>query len=266
MGQILAGLTLDFVVLATGVVLYVIAAHWVGRWAMFPVFVIAWLGLLVNAGALSLLEYNSAFVILRHLALPATLAVAFTALAALWAERTRAFRKTLGYGFGGAAFSAYALPVIALLIAGTVPRHFPCTLPSLESSVPTETIAEVGTSGFFSNTCPVPVATEFELARPYGSIGMFWWGSPHRLYIVGEGQDGGSLTIRGARVEQYSANRQDSPLGRYTSRITFPVETYVPGATAEAFTIEVSRDGRPLEELDLKYVPQQCTCAVYDTL
>ena len=67
--------TIDFLILASAAVLYAVLQRRYGRWASLRVFLLAWLGLLGNRDAYSLLEYNSVATVLRHLAPAATISV-----------------------------------------------------------------------------------------------------------------------------------------------------------------------------------------------
>jgi hypothetical protein len=261
--------TIDFVILASAAVVYAVLQRRYGKWAPLRVFLLAWLCLLANADAFSLLEYNSIATILRHLAPGATVKVVFMLAVMLWAQRGAAWSrgKLLAWGVGGAAGAAYLVPVIAIVTLGNIPSHHPCNLPSLESTVPSRAIEQIGAERYFEDTCPVPVATEIVLERPYGSIRMKWWGSPHRLYMVGEATDGSPLRFGGSRVEEYRPNTPGTFLDAFSHRITFNVENYVGNPPPEAFAIEVFGAAlEPLERLDLRYVPQRCTCATYDSL
>jgi hypothetical protein len=260
--------TIHFLILVSAAVVYAVLQRRYGRWAPLRVFLLAWLALLANADAYSLLEYNSVATILRHLAPGATVSVAFMIVVVLLAQRGAASRaKLLTWGVGGAAIAAYVFPIIAIVTLGNIPIHQPCNLPSLELTLPSRTIDEIGTEGFFETTCLVPVTTELELERPCGTIHLKWWGSPHRLYIVGRGTDGSPLRFGGSRVDEYRPNTPGTFLDAFSHRITFNVENFVGEPPPEAFTIEVfGAAPEPLEQLDWRYVPQRCTCATYDSL
>lgn len=140
-----------------------------------------------------------------------------------------------------------------------IPNYYPCNLPSLESSIKGRTLSEVGTSGYFDDRCPAPIASEIEFERPYGTIRVHWWGSPHRLYMEGGSTEGGSLDFRGPRVEEFQANRPDSILAGYTHRITFSGRHYM-DSESERVTLEVYGDGVLRESVDFRYVPIRCEC------
>ena len=108
---------------------------------------------------------------------------------------------------------------------------------------------------------PIPQEARFE--REYGFIQVFWWGSPHRLYMVAKAADGRPLIIAGSRVERFEARESDDLLSGYTNRVTFAESSVADSSVAESFGIEVRDGGELKEELKLRYVPKQCTC-VYD--
>ena len=259
--------TIDWLILAGAAVAYALLQRRFGRWALLA-FGPAWLGLIANGDAIALLEYNSVATILRHLAPGATFRVAFMIIAVLLAQRGgTSLRKLLWWGLGGATVGAFVLPIVAILTLGNIPMHQPCNLPSLESTLPSRTIEEIGTEGFFESTCPVPVATELEFVRPYGTIRMKWWGSPHRLYMVGRATDGSALRFGGPRVEVYTPNTPGTFLDAFTHRIRFQVNDFVGTPSPETLAVDVfGTASDPLEQLDLRYVPQSCTCAIYDSL
>src|SRR5262245_42540490 len=150
------------------------------------------------------------------------------------------------------------------LLTGCSPRVV-CNIPSLESTVPSETIKETGRGFFFSPKCATSVAAEQEFTRAYGTIQMLWWGDPHRLYIMARARDGTPSTIRGPRVEVFSSDR--APLARFDHRITFQVNDFDVNPSSERFVFEVLGETRePIERLEMTYVPQRCTCASYDSL
>src|SRR5262245_13577413 len=113
-----------------------------------------------------------------------------------------------------------------------------CNIPSMASTVPSETIKETGRGLFFSPKCATSIAAEQEFPRTYGTIRMMWWGDPHRLYIIARAHDGTPLTIRGPRVEDYSTDRGPSPLKRFDHRITFQVNQYDVDPSSETFAFE----------------------------
>jgi hypothetical protein len=96
--------------------------------------------------------------------------------------------------------------------------------------------------------------------REYGDIQMYWWGSPHRLYMVGSTAAGRPLTFGGPRVEQFRVREPATFLAGYTSRVTFVESSFADAGAAETFSIEVRDDGELREEIELRYVPKPCTC------
>jgi hypothetical protein len=140
-----------------------------------------------------------------------------------------------------------------------------CNIPSLKSGIPSKTTRHVG--GPFGPRCSESIASKQRFPRGYGTIRMRWWGSQHRLYIVGWANDGTPLTFRGARVEEYSAKRWYSPTAKYSHRITFPVYEYAGNPSSETFALEVlGKDLQLIERLEMTYAPKQCTCRDYDSL
>ena len=140
-----------------------------------------------------------------------------------------------------------------------------CNIPSLASPVPIETLRRV--SGPFGPTCSATIASKQRLDREYGTIRMRWWGSPHRLYLVGQARDGTPLTFGGPRIEEYSSKQWYSPTAGYSHRITFPVNSYDVNPSSETFVLEVlSEDLELVERLVMTYVPEQCTCKEYESL
>jgi hypothetical protein len=163
--------------------------------------------------------------------------------------------------------SAIVLLLFGLFVAVSLsdrPRY-PCNVPSLESNIPMTTVTAVPRPHYFVESCPMPIPQEARFEREYGFIQVFWWGSPHRLYMAAKAADGRPLVIDGSRVERFEARGSDDLLSGYTNRVTFVESSIADSAAAETFTIEV-RDGSQLrEEIELRYVPRQCTC-VYDPL
>ena len=146
-----------------------------------------------------------------------------------------------------------------------IPNYYPCSLPSLESPIPSTTLEEVGTSGYFEDQCPAPIPSVMEFERSYGTIRMHWWGSPHRLYMVGTTADGVSLDFGGSRVEPFEANWAGSLLADYSNRVTFSGGSYIE-STSEQVLLEVYDGGALLERLELRYVPIRCECVASEGL
>ena len=174
-------------------------------------------------------------------------------------------------GFVGATMAAYGFPLIYLTLAHRVPieqRH--CNLPTLEASIPSTTLAEIGTMGFLSARCPVPLPTELEFERSYGVIGMRWGTASHRLYAFGRTADGQPLTIGGDRFDEI-VSPQRSPSPEYSHVRNFGQTRYhgdPPGTQTtvrpQTFFLAVSRaDGQILEEIEFTYGSRPCTCAYY---
>lgn len=109
----------------------------------------------------------------------------------------------------------------------------------------------------------MPIPQEATLEREYGVLHLFWWGSPHRLYMAARGANGRPLMISGPRVEPFEPRGAGDLLAAYTSRVTFVESSIADSTAAETFIIEVRDRGELREEIELRYVPRQCTC-VYD--
>ena len=270
MWQFMVGQIAIWAVLAVAVFAAAAANRRVGIWGLISVLAVAWPVLMVTdlfgwgPGTRQILALNSLSMLFRQLWPGATWTIGLVALPMILARRSRSRRTLIGWGLGSAAFAAFVAPFVALFAALNIPRHDPCYLPSLELEVASRTIVEVGTSGYFTDTCPVPIARELELQRDYGVVRMMWWGSPHRLYMVGEGSGGTPLAFGGERVEEYH-NTSGSFLAPYSGRVTFRNSNFRGVANGETFELRVSAaDGELLEQLTLRYVPVRCTCATYD--
>ena len=174
-------------------------------------------------------------------------------------------------GIFGATIAVYGLQMLLIALAAKVPvQQHPCNLPILEASIPSRTLEEIGTVGFFSARCPVPVATEVEFDRDYGVLGMRWRMANHSLYAFGRTADGQSLSIGGGRFNKIYSTRW-SPGPEYSHVMDFGQRysgSYAPATRAlvrpETFSLTVSRaDGEQLEEIELSYGSRPCTCAYY---
>lgn len=266
----------QWTILALGVVAATFAGRKGGRLAVVGVFSAVWVVLfsLAVVGVRHLFELNPiGRVVSGELPMP-TIAACVTALPALWTAGRASVRKSVAWGISAATFVTFVLPPVWLFATQFVPAgHHPCILPSLESSLPSRTITGIPTTGFFTDTCPTPVARELELDREYGIVRMHLWGSPHRLGISGQTPDGNTL--------QFGVNRIDAtgpqevwglPPDRYSKVVTF-WQTYDPRPDTprpehtEEFSVTVfQRNGEPLEEIPLRYVPQACSCRYFDSL
>jgi hypothetical protein len=143
--------------------------------------------------------------------------------------------------------------------------HTDCWLPVLRTDEPIRVLVNVGGRGDrSSDACPVPVARTFEIERPYGTISMEWWGSPHRLYISTTADDGRALDTRGSGIEVYE-DRAGSWLREYSHRITFAGEDLLERTAPEKITIEVlTADGGVVDTIHATYDTVQCSCSVPD--
>ena len=263
-------------VLGVGAIIASLVGRRAGRLGVIGVFCVVWTILFSVSlmQELYLLQYNSLGRVVSEFVQGPTTAVAVTMIPVLWLARRGSVRKSSIWGIGAATVVIFVLPPIALIAATLIPAdHYPCSLPSLEASIPSRTIDGVGTTGFFSDTCPVPIAREFAFDRDYGVVTMYWWGSPHRLRISGQTPDGEALGIGVNRIDP-TGRRQYSPDPRESRVVTFfqgqshliPADPPLPSQT-ETFSITVFRsDGEPLEEIELRYLPKACTCAFYDVL
>ena len=262
--------------LAVGAMIAALAGRRGGRLAVIGVFCAVWAILFSQSlmQELHLFQYNSIGRVFSEFWMGTTTAVAVTMIPLLWLTGKASVRKAAAWGIGGATIVMFVFPPIALWAIAYIPAdHRPCSLPSLESSVPSRTIRGIGTDGYFSDTCPIPIARELEFDRDYGTVNMYWWGTPHRLRISGQTSDGESLGIGVNRVDP-TGRSQDSPEPSDERVVTFfqgqshliPADPPHPEET-EAFSITVfGADGEPLEEIPLRYLPRACTCVFYDSL
>ena len=123
-----------------------------------------------------------------------TLVVFVTMIPVLTVARTASVRKSIAWGVGSATLAVFILPIYAFFASYYVPAdHFPCSMPSVETSLPGRTIDGIGTTGFFDDSCPVPVAREQELDRTYGVINLRLQDSQHRLRISARTHEGEPL-------------------------------------------------------------------------
>ena len=259
--------------LAVGAVVAGVLGRKVGRLAVLAVFGVVWTILfsLALAQELHLLEYSIAR-ILSELWVGPTFAVAFTMIPVLWVTGKASIRKASAWGIGGASFVMFVFaPIMFVVQLRFIPDdHRPCSLPSLESPIPSRTTSEVGTRGYFSDTCPIPIARELEFERDYGIVSMSWWSSPHRLRISGKAPNGEPLRIGVNRVDPTGCS-QDSPEPGESRTVTFWRSRYSytctpPPDQTEEFSITVfGESGEPIEEIPLRYIPRQCTCVFYAT-
>ena len=174
------------------------------------------------------------------------------------------FRGRLKYWLYGFTFAVSALGLY-VLVPLFIPDYYPCNVPSLVAMIPSTTLSEVGTSGYLEDHCPVPVASELEFDRPYGTVKARWWGSPHRLYFVGTSAQEVPLDFVGSRVEAFHTDRPDSFLAEFSSRVTFSGGNYI-DSEPERFEVDVYDDSGLRESLHLRYVPVRCECAASEGL
>jgi hypothetical protein len=167
--------------------------------------------------------------------------------------------RGIAYWVGGVAVVALLIGLFVAAQLSNRPRY-PCNVPSLESRIPMTVTAVVPRSGYFVESCPAPIPQEMKFEREYGDIQMYWWGSPHRLYMVGSTATGRPLTFGGPRVEPFRVRAPATFLAGYTSRVTFAESSFADSDAAETFSIEIRDDGELREEITLRYVPRQCTC------
>ena len=167
--------------------------------------------------------------------------------------------RAIGFWAGGITVMVLVIGVFVAAQVANRPR-FPCNVPSLESRLRMTVTMVVPRRGYFVDSCPTPIPQEMKFEREYGDIQMFWWGSPHRLYMVGRTATGRPLTFGGPRVEQFKVREPATFLAGYTSRVTFVESFLADSKAAETFSIEVRDDGGLREEIELRYVPRACTC------
>ena len=100
---------------------------------------------------------------------------------------------------------------------------------------------------------------------------MRFWGSPHRLLISGQTPDGDSLLVGVNRIDpadrtQVSPHPNDSKVVTFSQTFGLrPPDPILPAYTEEFSVTVFQADGESLEEISLRYVPQACTCAYYDS-
>lgn len=144
-------------------------------------------------------------------------------------------------------------------------------MPSVETSLPSRTIDGIGTTEYFDDTCPVPIAREQELDRTYGVINLYLWGSPHRLRISARTYEGEPLWIWSAGSDNVRLGRSslptDSIVITFQGRRNFLPSQPPRREETETFSVSVSRpDGELLEQMELRYAPVVRTCPFYDSL
>ena len=272
------GLLTKWIILALGAVLATLVRRRGGWLAVIGVFCVVWLVLALDFWVRSLryapqgMELHALGRTFSDYGTVITLVVFVTMIPVLLVARSASVRKSIAWGVGSAAFAVFVLPIIALYASFFIPAdHYACSLPSVESSLPSRTIDGIGTTGYFDDTCPVPIAREQELDRNYGVINLYFWGSPHRLRISARTHEGEPLWIWSARSDAVrmggSRLPSDSSVFTFQGRRNFlPSQPPLPEET-KTFSIRVSRPhGELLEEIELRYAPVVCTCAFYDSL
>jgi hypothetical protein len=160
----------------------------------------------------------------------------------------------------------WALIVVAsLALAACEPPYHdvPCWLPILRTEGSTRTLVNVGdVEDRSSNRCPIPVARTFEADRVYGTINFEWWGSPHKLYMSANGENGRKLGIRGDGIEVYE-DPEGSWLSAYSHKKTFPGNDLLDRPVPEGFAFEIlEADGRSLDSFRATYEVVLCSCSV----
>lgn len=267
-----------WIILAVGAVLAMLAGRRGGSLAIIGVFSVVWLVLALDFWVWSL-PFFSQGAKLHALARALsdywpviTVVVVVTMIPVLLIAQGASVRKSIAWGVGSATLAVFVLPIIALYAPFVIPAdHYACSLPSVETSLPGRTIDGIGTTGYFDDTCPVPIAREQELDREYGVINLYLWGSPHRLRISARTHEGEPLWIWSARSDNVRLGGwrlpSDSSVFTFQGRHSFlPSQPPLPEET-ETFSIRVSRPhGELLEEIELRYAPVVCTCAFYDSL
>ncbi len=136
-----------------------------------------------------------------------------------------------------------------------------CWLPEVVVSVPVETPVLTGDKNDHRrDSCPVPLPRVMSAVRPYGSLQLEVWGSPHVLYMKGTASDGTHLQFSGDDVVGYRPD-SESWLKQYSHFRRFPGEDYLDTRENTAFSVAVQdASGAELEQLSLTYRTQQCRC------
>lgn len=272
------GLLTKWIILAVGAVLAMRVRRRGGWPAVIGVFSVVWLLLALDSWLRSSQSFlqgtdlNVLGLVFTYYGTVTTLVVFVTMIPVLTVARTGSVRKSIAWGVGSATLAVFVLPIFAFLASYYVPAdHFPCSMPSVETSLPGRTIDGIGTTGFFDDSCPVPVAREQELDRTYGVINLRLQDSQHQLRISARTHEGEPLRIWSARSD--AVRRDGSSPPSDSSVLTFKGQRYLLPSIppmrdeTETFSISVSRpQGELLEEIELHYAPVVCTCAFYDSL
>ena len=264
----------QWVVLALGVATAALAGRRGGRPAVVGVFCAVWAVLFSLALVRSrhLFGLNSIGSLLSVELPMATLAACVTMIPVLWTAGKAPVLRAAAFGIAAATIVTFVFfPLLLVSAALYIPAgHQPCFLPSLESSIPSRTIRGIPTKGFFTNSCPTPIARELEFDRDYGTVRMSFW-AHHRLLISGQTPDGDSLLVGVNRIDR-TDRTQVSPHPNDSKVVTFsqtfglrPPDPILPAYTEEFSVTVFQADGESLEEISLRYVPQACTCAYYDS-
>lgn len=119
-------------------------------------------------------------------------------------------------------------------------------------------------SSYFGDECPVPIARESRLQRDWGQLHLAWHGSPHRLWMGAESDDGEDLQILGEDIKQVETEFLGE---RRTAVKRFGGQGYVDGEVAEEFLLLIQdNDKNDLDRIVLTYDTMKCVCAEYDAL
>ena len=125
-----------------------------GSLAIIGVFSVVWLVLSLDPWLPSSpfysqsTEFNALGLVFSYHGTVTTLVVFVTLIPVLMVARSVSVRKAIARGVGSSILAVFALPFIAFFAAFSVPAdHHACSLPSVESSLPSRTIDGIRTTG-----------------------------------------------------------------------------------------------------------------------
>lgn len=169
-------------------------------------------------------------------------------------------KKKMWWSVAGAAVTA---PVLLFwIIAFPIPYHYPCELPTLKSDMHFEPLVEVGTSSFFSDSCPVPIDKKFKLRRDWGVV-LFEWHTSN-LWMKATTSGGPNFLLTGDGVRPNNGTFLGE---RYTEMKSFGGRQFLDANVISDFVLEVrGSNGELVDSLNMTYDTAECTCAVYDGL
>lgn len=265
----------QWTVLVLGVVLAAFAGRKRGRLAVVGVFCAVWALLYAFAlvRARHFFELNPIADVMTMELPPPTLAACLTAIPVLWTTGRASVRRSATWGVATATLVSFALPIALIYATLIIPAgRSPCILLSLESSIPSRTVRGVSTTGFFTDTCPTPIANELAFDRDYGTLEIMQLpGTRHRLLISGRTPDDDPLRVGVERLDPTGGTwvPPHAPASKVVTLSQTRLDPSDPRLAdhAEKFSVTVFRaDGALLEEIPLRYIPHTCTCVYFDSL